>query len=40
LRRFEGHSAAEAAARMGRTETAVHSLFRRALAAWAEAVGA
>ena len=40
LRRFEGLSAAEAAARMGRTETAVHSLFRRALAAWAEAVDA
>ena len=34
LRRFEGLSAAETATRMGRTETAVHSLFRRALAAW------
>ncbi|MEL6712631.1 MAG: RNA polymerase sigma factor [Planctomycetota bacterium] len=34
LRRFEGLSAAEAARRMGRSETAVHSLFRRALEAW------
>lgn len=39
LRRFEGLSAREAAARMGRTETAVHSLLRRALGAWAEASG-
>ncbi len=37
LRRFEGLSAAETAARMGRSETAVHSLFRRALVAWEEA---
>lgn len=37
LRRFEGLSAADTAARMGRSETAVHSLFRRALAAWEEA---
>ncbi len=36
LRQFEGLSAREAAARMGRSETAVHSLFRRALAAWEE----
>lgn len=34
LRQFEGLSARETAARMGRTETAVHSLYRRALAAW------
>ena len=40
LRRFEGLSAAETGARMGRSEAAVHSLFRRALAAWAEAIGA
>jgi DNA-directed RNA polymerase specialized sigma24 family protein len=39
LRQFEGLSARETAARMGRTETAVHSLYRRALAAW-EAAGA
>lgn len=37
LRRLEGLSAVETGARMGRSETAVHSLFRRALAAWAEA---
>ena len=35
LRQFEGLSAREAAERMGRSETAVHSLYRRALAAWA-----
>lgn len=40
LRRFEGLTAAEAGARMGRSEAAVHSLFRRALAAWADASGA
>ncbi|MEM9383288.1 MAG: sigma-70 family RNA polymerase sigma factor [Planctomycetota bacterium] len=40
LRRFEGLSAAETAVRMGRSEAAVHSLFRRALAAWADASGA
>lgn len=34
LRRFEGLSAREAAERMGRSEAAVHSLFRRALEAW------
>ncbi len=38
LRRFEGLTAADAARRMGRSETAVHSLFRRALAAWSEAL--
>ena len=31
-------AASESAARMGRTETAVHPLFRRALVAWAEGV--
>jgi len=36
LRQFEGLSARETAARMGRSETAVHSLYRRALAAWQE----
>lgn len=39
LRRFEGLSAAETAARMGRSEAAVHSLFRRALGAWEAASG-
>lgn len=34
LRQLEGLPAAEAARRMGRSETAVHSLYRRALAAW------
>lgn len=34
LRQFEGLSARETAARMGRSETAVHSLYRRALEAW------
>lgn len=34
LRQFEGLSARETARRMGRSETAVHSLYRRALAAW------
>ena len=34
LRQFEGHSARETARRMGRSEAAVHSLYRRALAAW------
>ena len=37
LRQFEGCSAAETARRMGRSETAVHSLYRRALSAWGEA---
>lgn len=35
LRQFEGLGAAECARRMGRSEAAVHSLYRRALAAWA-----
>lgn len=35
LRRFEGLSARDAAQRMGRSESAVHSLFRRALEDWA-----
>lgn len=39
LRQFEGLSAAQAGARMGRSETAVHSLYRRALEAWDEARG-
>ncbi len=39
LRQFEGLSAREAAARMGRSETAVHSLYRRAIAAWAPGAG-
>jgi RNA polymerase sigma factor (sigma-70 family) len=34
LRQFEGLPARECARRMGRTETAIHSLYRRALAAW------
>lgn len=34
LRQFEGLSAAETARRMGRSEAAVHSLYRRALEAW------
>ncbi len=37
LRQFEGLSAAEAGRRMGRSEVAVHSLFRRALEAWEDA---
>ncbi len=37
LRQLEGLSAAEAAQRMGRSEAAVHSLYRRALAAWERA---
>ena len=36
LRQFEGLDARSTAQRMGRSETAVHSLYRRALAAWAE----
>lgn len=36
LRRLEGLSAAETAGRMGRSEAAVNSLLRRALAAWQE----
>jgi len=38
LRQIEGLSARETAARMARTETAVNSLFRRALAAWEQAI--
>lgn len=34
LRQFEGLSAAEAGLRLARSETAVHSLYRRALEAW------
>jgi len=34
LRQFEGLSARETAERLGRSEVAVHSLYRRALAAW------
>ncbi len=34
LRQLEGKSAREAAARLGRSEAAVHSLYRRALEAW------
>jgi len=37
LRQFEGLNAADAAQRMGRSKTAVHSLYRRALQAWARA---
>jgi RNA polymerase sigma factor (sigma-70 family) len=36
LRQFEGLSAAESARRMGRSEDAVNSLYRRALEAWGE----
>jgi len=39
LRQFEGLSAREAAARMGRSEKAVHSLYRRALERWQELSG-
>lgn len=39
LRRLEGLSAAETARRMGRSESAVHSLLRRALLAFDEALG-
>jgi RNA polymerase sigma factor (sigma-70 family) len=35
LRQFEGLDARETGRRMGRGESAVHSLYRRALAAWA-----
>lgn len=34
LRQFEGLSARDTARRMGRSETAIHSLYRRALEAW------
>lgn len=39
LRQFEGLSAADTARRMGRSEPAVHSLYRRALAAWGDELG-
>src|SRR5207244_7903371 len=39
LRQFEGLPAAECGRRMGRSEAAVHSLYRRALAAWADRLG-
>ena len=39
LRQFEGLSAAEAGTRLGRSATAVHSLYRRALEAWEAAAG-
>ncbi|MCB9914888.1 MAG: RNA polymerase sigma factor [Planctomycetes bacterium] len=38
LRRLEGLSAAEAGRRLGRSEKAVHSLYRRALEAWGAAL--
>ena len=38
LRQFEGLSAEDAGRRMGRSASAVHSLYRRALAAWQEAL--
>ena len=38
LRQFESHSAAETARRMGRSEDAVNSLYRRALEAWGDAL--
>jgi RNA polymerase sigma factor (sigma-70 family) len=38
LRQFEGLSAAETARRMGRSEDAVHSLYRRALDSWGAAL--
>jgi DNA-directed RNA polymerase specialized sigma24 family protein len=34
LRQFAGLSARETGARMGRSESAIHSLYRRALEAW------
>jgi RNA polymerase sigma-70 factor, ECF subfamily len=37
LRQFEGLSAAQTAERMGRGESAMHSLYRRALQAWEQA---
>lgn len=40
LRQFEGLSAREAATRMGTSEKAVHSLYRRALEAWERALDA
>jgi DNA-directed RNA polymerase specialized sigma24 family protein len=40
LRQFEGLTAAQAGARMGRSEAAVHSLYRRALESWESAASA
>jgi DNA-directed RNA polymerase specialized sigma24 family protein len=37
LRQLEGLTAAEAGLRLGRSEVAVHSLYRRALEAWERA---
>ncbi|MFT5290326.1 MAG: RNA polymerase sigma factor (sigma-70 family) [Planctomycetota bacterium] len=39
LRQFEGLTARETGLRMGRGEAAVHSLYRRALAAWGVGAG-
>jgi len=39
LRQFQGLTALECARRMGRSEVAVHSLYRRALEAWGAALG-
>ena len=39
LRQFEGLSAREAARRTGRSETSIHSLYRRALLAWERELG-
>lgn len=39
LRQFQGLGAAETARRMGRSEAAVHSLYRRALEAWGREIG-
>ena len=36
---FDGKTAKETGTRMGRSETAVHSLYRRALEAWDQAAG-
>ncbi len=39
LRQFQGLTALECARRMGRSEVAVHSLYRRALEAWGAELG-
>jgi len=39
LRQFQGLGAAESARRMGRSEVAVHSLYRRVLEAWGRELG-
>ncbi len=39
LRQFEGLDARSSARRMGRGEAAIHSLYRRALLAWEQALG-